>query len=135
MHAFKQRIKDQFLQTWKTQISSGNKLAFYSITCIKFQHCLENYLNILKISKFRNALSSLRVSCHSLEIEKGRHRGEERENRKCRVFPQFIEHEYHFILICKEYDDLRRKYLNLNILYHQMFTNFLFLCHQKMNLL
>ena len=39
------------------------------------------------------------------------HRGEERENRKCRFCPQFIEDEYHFILIYKEYDDLRRKYL------------------------
>ena len=77
MRAFDQRVKNQFLQTRKSQISSGNKLAFYS--SIKFQHCLENYFNILKISKFRNALSSLRVSCHSLEIKKGRHRGEERE--------------------------------------------------------
>ena len=37
MRAFEQGIKDQFLQTWKIQISSGNKLAFYS--SIKFQHC------------------------------------------------------------------------------------------------
>ena len=53
MHAFKKRIKDQFLQHGKLKL-----VASYSITCIKFQHCLENYLNILKISKFRNALSS-----------------------------------------------------------------------------
>ena len=74
--AFEQRIKDQFLQTWKTQISSGNKLVFYS--SIKFQRCLETYLDILTIGKFRNALSSLRVSCHLLEIEKCRHRIEEK---------------------------------------------------------
>ena len=58
---FEQRIKDQSLQTWKTEISSGNKLAFYS--SFEFQHCSENYLNILKISTFRNVPTSLRVSC------------------------------------------------------------------------
>ena len=69
MRIFEQRIKDRFLQIWKTQISRYSELSFYA--GVKLYHCLESYLNILKISKFRNALSSFRVSCHSLEIEKG----------------------------------------------------------------
>ena len=99
MRIFEQRIKDQFLQIWKTQISSYSKLSFYA--GVKLYHCLESYLDILKISKFRNALSSFRVSCHVLEIEKGRHRGVERETRKCPFCHQNVEDEYHFILTCK----------------------------------
>ena len=81
MRSFEQRLKGQFLQVWKSKIDESSKLSFY--TQIKVHHCLESYLDILKINKFRNALASFRVSCHVLEIEKGRQRGIERENRKC----------------------------------------------------
>ena len=84
---FEQRIKDQFFQIWKTQISSYSKLSFYAT--VKLYHCLESYLDILKISKFHNALSSFRVSCHVLEMEKDRHRGVESKNRKCPFHPQY----------------------------------------------
>ena len=102
-------FKDQFLQVWKSKIDQSSKLYFY--TQIKVHHCLESYLDILKVNKFRNALASFRVSCHVLEIEKGRNRGIERENRKCRFCPNSIEDEYHFMLTCKQYGDLRREYL------------------------
>ena len=129
MRIFEQRIKDQFLQIWKTQISSNSKLSFYA--GVKFYHCLESYLDILKISKFRNALSSFRVSCHVLEIEKGRHMGVERENRKCPFCPQYLEDEYHFILICKKYDDLRRKYLQFKYFVPPNFHKFIILMSSK----
>ena len=83
-------------------------MSFYAH--IKVHHFLESYLDILKINKYRNALASFRVSCHVLEIEKGRHRVIERENRKCRFCPNSLENEYHFMLICKQYEDLRWDY-------------------------
>ena len=88
---------------------------------------MESYLDILKISKFCNALSSFRVSCHVLETEKGRHRGVERENRKCPFCPQYSEDKYHFILTCKKYDDLRRKYLQFKYLMPPNFHKFIIL--------
>ena len=69
MRAFDQRIKDQFLQTWHNQINGSSNLTFYN--SVKNRHCLENYLDILKLSKFRHAYASFRLSCHGLEIEKG----------------------------------------------------------------
>ena len=69
LRSFAQRLKDQFLQVWKSKIDESSKLSFY--TQIKVHHCLESYLDILKINKFHNALASFRVSCHVLEIEKG----------------------------------------------------------------
>ena len=43
----------------------------------------EKYLDSLKVGKFRQALSTFRLSCHNLEIETGRHKGIDREHRKC----------------------------------------------------
>ena len=57
MRIFEQRIKVQFLQILKTLISSYSKLSFYA--SVKLYHCLESYLDILKLSKFRNVLSYL----------------------------------------------------------------------------
>ena len=108
MRSFEQRLKDHFLQVWKSKIDESSKLSFYAH--IKVHHCLESYFNILKFNKFRNALANFLVSCHVLKIEKGRHRGIERENRKCPFCPNSLENEYHFMLICKQYEDLRWDY-------------------------
>ena len=102
-------IKDQFLQTWHNQINGSSNLTFYN--SVKNRHCLENYLDILKLNKFRHAYASFRLSCHGLEIEKGRYMAVERENRRWLFCPQLIEDEYHFMLICNKYDDLRKLYL------------------------
>ena len=66
LRSFEQRLKDQFLQVWKSKIDESSKLSFYKQ--IKVHLCLERYLDILKINKFRNGLASFRVSCHVLEI-------------------------------------------------------------------
>ena len=42
-------------------------------------------------------------------IEKGRYQGIEVANRTCDM--QRVEDEYHFLLECPKYDDLRREYL------------------------
>ena len=81
------------LQLHKSMVNESSKLSFYAD--IKIQHCLESYLDILKIPKFRNALSSFRISCHMFEIEKGRHRDIDRLLRNCRFCPNIIEDEYH----------------------------------------
>ena len=78
---------------------------------MKNRHCLENYLDILKLSKFRHTYASFRLSCHGLEIEKGKFRAVERENRRCLFCPHLIEDEFHFMLICNKSDDLRKFYL------------------------
>ena len=44
LRSFEQRLKDQFLQVWKSKIDESSKLSFY--TQIKVHHCLESYLDI-----------------------------------------------------------------------------------------
>ena len=51
------------------------------------------------------------LSCHSLEIERGSHYNIESDKRNCRVCRDIIEDEYHFLLICPYYKDIRDQYL------------------------
>ena len=65
------------------------------------------------MTKFSQALSRLRVSSHRLEIEAGRWVRPHSipiNYRNCLVC-QVLEDEFHFILECQMYTELRRKYI------------------------
>ena len=60
---------------------------------------------------YRITITKLRVSCHILNIEKGRHAKlyvEQRLCTKCNL--NMIEDEQHFIIVCPMYSILRKKY-------------------------
>ena len=71
----------------------------------------ETYLSVVLIRKFRNALAKLRTSSHDLNIERGRYRQEERSERICNLCKVSVETEYHFVMVCTAYENLRSKYL------------------------
>jgi hypothetical protein len=103
-----QRLKDVHVQTWQTDIDNSSRLSSYR----RYKHTfeLESYLSFLS-DKFRIALSKFRLSSHSLAIETGRYQNIPQENRKCVLCNlNAIENEYHFLLVCPKYRDLRRKY-------------------------
>ena len=53
----------------------------------------------------------MRLSAHKLQIEYGRYLNIDRQDRKCILCNlDVIEDEFHFILKCPVYDNLRRKY-------------------------
>ena len=61
-----------------------------------------------------------RISAHKLFIEKGLHSGITRDNRLCKCCSRTcndIEDEYHFILVCPYYLDLRQKLIKKILLY------------------
>ena len=108
----KQRILDQYYQSWYSNISNSQILASYSRS--KHSFSLEPYLNNITNRKFKIALSKFRLSSHRLEIERGRYRNTciPKTDRLCRFCSMnTIENEYHFLLICPLYTDLRRSYL------------------------
>ena len=89
-------------------ISTNVRLHKYS--CFKESFEYEKYLEVLD-SKERNVLCRFRCSGHNLMIEKGRHLKIERSLRLCQLCnSNVIEDEYHFLLVCPFYRDLRRKY-------------------------
>ena len=106
----KQRIIDIYIQTWQSEISNSRRLITYSRFKRDFKQ--ENYLAEIKERKYKIALTRFRTSSHTLEIERGRYNNIEPENRFC-IFctNRHIENEYHFLLICPIYSELRRMYL------------------------
>ena len=106
----KTRVHDQFKQEWSTCLNSMSKLDYY----VKFKSmfCYEDYIDNITIDSLRHCFSRLRLCSHSLEIEFGRFNGIDRENRLCKLCNQnTIESEYHFLLCCTHYYDIRNKYL------------------------
>ena len=89
------------------------------IQCILYKHVLKNdrlvqpYLNQGIRAKYKKYISKFRLSAHSLNVETGRYDSTIRENRLCtKCNLADIEDEYHFILKCPYYTDIRNLYIN-----------------------
>ena len=73
------------------------------------------YLVVCNIRKYRFNLTGLRISSHRLRIESGRWSKPNPtpvEQRLCIVCNR-LEDEYHFVIECNLYTDLRVKYIPL----------------------
>ena len=60
----------------------------------------------------RIALTKLRLSDHTLIIEKGRHQNINAPDRKCPFCPEQVEDEFHFLVKCPTYNCLRKNLLD-----------------------
>lgn len=110
LKVFKQRLTDVFIQDWNGRIADSSRANFYSLFS-NFEHQL--YLDSISVKKFRIAMTKLRVSSHRLEIEVGRWARPNRtpiNERKCRNCNK-LEDEFHFLLECPLYSDLRKMYI------------------------
>jgi hypothetical protein len=108
----KQRIRDQFIQSWMEGIHNLPKLEIYSRYNKTFN--FEEYFSFVKNEKLRKIFTRFRLSSHTLNIETGRYQRLERNERTCKLCPQnVLESEYHFLLCCNRYTDLRRKYIGI----------------------
>ena len=73
--------------------------------------CLD-YLDFIYEKKFKTAFTKFRLSSHDLAIERGRYENIPRDERICKNCNlNMVENEFHFLLVCPKYRDLRRKYL------------------------
>ena len=93
-----------------TDINNYNRL----ITYARFKHEFhrENYLDFKANKKYKVALTRFRLSSHDLRIERGRYENIARAERICKFCNMsMIENEYHFLLVCPLYAELRRKFL------------------------
>ena len=108
---FRQRVSDQFQQSWHNEIQNSSRAIFYR-TISEF--CFQDYLEVVTVKNFRNALSKLRMSSHRLEVETGRWARPnaipfaERLCKNCNK----LEDEFHFVLECPIYSDLRKLYVS-----------------------
>ena len=106
----KQRLCDQFKQTWSTTVFNSPKCLNYRI--FKCNHTtVEQYLLQLP-NDLRNALCNFRCLNHKLPIEKGRFWGVERDDRICDICNSYsLGDEYHYLFQCSFFNNERRKLL------------------------
>lgn len=109
LYLFSERIKDCYFQDWLSKINESPKAEHYKH--FKSMLDVEKYLCLDLPFKFRNALAKFRCSSHCLMIEKGRHMGLDRSYRNCPLCIKrnayTLEDEYHFLMVCPEYEDIR----------------------------
>ena len=110
---FKQRLKDNYIQEWHISTNETSKLNYYCKYKSIFE--MEKYLTVVSIRKYTIALSKFRCSSHNLEIERGRRTNVPRNVRYCMFCSEkgltHIEDEFHVLLVCPLYEQLRVRYL------------------------
>ena len=113
------RLQDMFIQSWMQQCVNCNKSCNYHLYKTTFG--IEKYLINLPFC-YRVALTKLRTANHKLPIEKGRYRNLPREERKCSLCnEEKIGDEFHFLLECPFFNDIRANYIDK---YYRIRPNF-----------
>ena len=108
----KQRMIDCFQQEWFSKINSSSVLTVYR--GIKTSFAKEEYLDTLPLN-VRGYICKFRISAHSLNVQSGRYANNRipRNERICKLCNmEEVEDEYHFVLICPKYMQLRKKYIS-----------------------
>ena len=106
----KLRLNDTFIQKWHERLGNSSRARFYN-TIAQFH--FQPYLCKLSMFKYIQATSRLRMSSHRLAIESGRWTRPNRTpvNERICVECGVVEDEYHFVIECKLFNELRIKYL------------------------
>ena len=94
--------------------------------CIfKHEFALEKYLSLQIENKYKVALTRFRTSSHDLFLETRRYDRTDRNLRICKSCNMSkIEDEFHFLLVCPMYRELRRKYLKAYFCHWPTFYKF-----------
>ena len=105
----KQGIIDSYIHVFQSSMSVSSK-------CFLYRHIVDNFSLQYYLCKripniYKKQLAKIRLSSHQLSIESGRHQNIARHERLCPICNSELEDEYHFILICHAYSDLRKKYI------------------------
>ena len=108
--SIKQRLLDTYKQSWYSAINNSNRLETYARFKHEFE--IETYLDFIKENKYKIALTQFRLSSHNLAIERGRIEHIDRSERVYKLCnSNVIENEFHFLLVCPLYRELRKQYL------------------------
>ena len=109
---FKMRVVDCAIQNLNEKVNKSSKTLYHRN--FKTRLDFERYLSIDLPYLYKIALSNFRCSCHSLNIETGRHQNIDRELRHCNYCLKSniysVEDEFHMLLICALYSNLRTEF-------------------------
>ena len=100
-------LVDLYIAEWFQDLNNKDKLRFKTV----FGY--ETYLSNINSPNIRRSLTRFRLSSHCLEIEMGRYPPRTPSNRRyckqCNTLD--IYDEFHFLLVCTKFSDLRVKYI------------------------
>ena len=102
-------LTEKYIEKWQERTSNGGKLRTMRLFKTNFRS--EPYLQIVKNGQERKQLTRLRLSAHELEIERGRYRKLEIEDRKCKTC-NIVEDEMHFLMKCPRYEKDRSELMS-----------------------
>lgn len=101
-----QCIYDQYFQCCYSVVNTSSKLE--TLKCLNKVFTFEKYLTCIKIDSHRVASTRFICSAYSLMIEEGRYRNMESNLRLCQLCKtNTIEDEFHFLMVCPAYRDIR----------------------------
>jgi len=104
----KQRLKDEYLQTWNISVNQSSILCDYRL-CQSSPFDIEKYVSVLDLRKFRRAYVTFGMGASKLEVHTGRYNNTPANNRLCRLCHMEVEDAFHFLLKCSSFIDLREK--------------------------
>ena len=100
--AFKQKLKDTFLQNWESLLSKSSSGTNYRI--FKTEFGISNFFNTLSNRQCKY-LTAFRTRNHRMPVETGRWQSRPLNERICTLCMTDVGDEYHYILQCKHFDD------------------------------
>ena len=106
--SFKQKVKDQYLQTWNSLVSKSSSGVNYKI--FKNEFGLNDYFLKLNNKQCR-ILTAFRTRNHKLPVETGRWNNTPLSDRICHLCQSDIGDEFHFIMKCTFFNDQRLRYI------------------------
>ena len=108
----KNKLSNFFVEHWWSRIQNLSRFPKLELQKnSKNGFHFETYLDLVKDSRYRNAITKIRCSSHPLEIERGGYTKPKtpRSNRLCSRC-KVIEDERHFILDCTLYKEERHMF-------------------------
>ena len=103
----KHTVKDKFVNHWTSEIqNSSRNLIIRYYNSHKTAFCMEQYIDTISDIRYRTALTRLRTSSHTLEIERGRYTVPRTLicDRLC-INCNDVEDEIYFLVHCKLYEE------------------------------
>ena len=127
---FKQRISDIYKQDWRAVLSNTSKARTY----VLFKESLSpsHYLELFS-QKHRITLSRFFTHNHQLNVEAGSWQRPKisYSQRICPYCKDDLEDEFHFVLKCKLYNDLRKQYIKAYYRIRPSVYKFIQLCQSS----
>ena len=118
-----EKLKERFHQDSFAEINSNtSKLRTYAK--LKSEAGFEKYIKFTENIMDRTAITKLRLSNHELMIEKGRHQGQEINQRLCPFCENSVETEQHFLINCKNFRIHRTQFFTSVTEINNDFDNF-----------